>query len=246
MVVSTASHPPRLPESGSSSRPAAVRPCRWRSSSGPGVVRPLTRREPRNCSEQLLLGLAQSGDHHAERLLIELHEPLVSEVCRGFFLANGDLGDLHQAARIGVWRAIHGWDPARGVSFRSFVTLLMRREVMMLVSASRTRNQAVLNTACSFDDHWGPKRRSNGFPLVELLAAPKRDAWNPEELAVVREHLQAIIRALSELSEHERGSLSMTLNGMTHAEAAAKVGSRAKSVNNALQRVRRKLATTQR
>jgi RNA polymerase sporulation-specific sigma factor len=189
--------------------------------------------------------MAQRGDHHAERLLIELHEPLVSEVCHGFFLANGDHRDLHQAARIGVWHAIQGWDPARGASFRPFATLLMRREVMMLVTASRTRNQAVLNTACSFDEHWGDKRRSNGYPLAELLAAPKRDACNPEDLALVREHLQTIITAHSKLSEHERGSLSMTLNGLTHEQAAAQTGRHAKSVNNALQRVRRKLVSAQ-
>lgn len=244
MALSAASHSPRPMEAGRRSL-RLVRVGRWRPLVEAGRADPVARRGERNCNEQLLLRRAQGGDHHAERLLIELHEPLVGEVCRGFYLANGELGDLHQAARIGVWRAIHRWDPARGASFRTFATVLMRREVMMLVTASRARNQTVLNTACSFDDHWVQTGRSQGLPIGELLAAPKRDAWNPEELAIVRECLQGIIEALAELSEHERSSLRMTLNGLTHAQAAATVGRCAKSVNNALQRVRRKLTTTQ-
>ena len=184
--------------------------------------------------------LAQNGDSHAERILIESHEPLVRQVCRGFFIANGEPADLHQAARLGVWRAIHGWNPFRG-SFRPFAVVLMSREVMMLVTASRTHSQALLNGACSLDGPGGTERRADGLTLSELLAAPPRDAANPEELTLARERLKLILAVLPALSIHERRSLCLTLNGMSQAEAGESIGARAKSINNALQRARRKL-----
>lgn len=200
------------------------------------------RAEPSSRGERLLLRLAQTGDHHAERVLIELNEPLVRQVCRGFFVSNGEPADLHQAARVGMWRAIHGWDPVRGISFRPFAVLVMRREVMMLVTASRAHNQTLLRGACSLDSHIGHENGASGLTLAELIAAPARDAAHPEEVTLARERLEMILAALPTLSAHERGSLRMTLNGMSQVEAGERAGSGAKSVNNALQRARRKLA----
>ena len=191
-------------------------------------------------TEELLLRRAQCGDHHAERLLIELHEPLARQICKGFFLDNGDRADLMQAARIGLWQAIHGWDRLRGSRFRPFAALVMRREVMMLVTASRARNQVLLNGACSLDGDASPRNGSDGLSLSEMLAAPVRDASDPAEVTLARERLQLILAALPALSEHERGSLSMTLNGLSQTEIGTAFGAGAKSVNNALQRARRK------
>jgi RNA polymerase sporulation-specific sigma factor len=196
------------------------------------------RTEPLN--EQLLLRRAQRGDHHAERLLIELHEPLARHVCRGFFVANGENGDLLQAARIGLWQAIHRWDPLRGSGFRPFAAVVMRREVTMLVTASRSRNQTLLNGACPLHGDGG--REGSGLSLAEVLAAPARDAPDPAEQALARERLHVILRALPSLSEHERGSLSMTMNGVSQNRIGAALDRNAKSVNNALQRARRKLS----
>jgi len=186
---------------------------------------------------------AQRGDKHAERLLIELYEPLARQICRGFFLANGDSSDLLQATRIGLWQAIHGWDPLRGSRFRPFATLVMRREVMMLVTASRARNQMLLNGACPLHADAGGEHFPRGLSLAEMLAAPARDAADPAEQTLTRERLQLILQALPALSEHERGSLRMTLNGFTQNKIGASLGGNAKSVNNALQRARRKLST---
>lgn len=196
-------------------------------------------------SEQLLLHRAQAGDRHAERVLIELYEPLARQTCKGFFLSNGDSADLLQAARIGLWRAIHGWDQRRGASFRPFAVLIMRREVMMLVTASRARNQTLLNSACPIDEPGIGGSDRPGLSLSELLAAPIRDANDPAELTLARERLSLILGALPALSTHERGSLSLTLNGYSQSEIGQRIGGGAKSVNNALQRARRKLSAAQ-
>jgi RNA polymerase sporulation-specific sigma factor len=192
-------------------------------------------------NEELLLRRAQHGDRNAEQRLIELHESLARQVCRPFFLANGEHGDLMQAARVGVWQAIHSWDPARGAKFRHFAALIMRREVMMLVSASRAHNQRLLNSACSLHDDYAGDADPAGLELAEMLAAPARDASDPAAVTIARERLELILNALPGLSPHERGALSMTLNGLDHCQVGAELGSGPKSVNNALQRARRKL-----
>ena len=196
---------------------------------------------PRDVSEELLLRRAQGGDCRAEQLLIELHEPLARQICRGFFLANGDRADLLQAARVGLWQSIHLWDPIRGRQFRPFAATVVRREVMMLITASRARNQAPLNSACSLYAD-GSESGGNGRSLAEFLAAPTRDSRDPAELTLTRERLEMILTALPTLSEQERASLGMSLNGLSQTEIGVALGKGAKSVNNALQRARRKLS----
>jgi RNA polymerase sporulation-specific sigma factor len=189
----------------------------------------------------VLLRRARRGDRYAEQLLIELHEPLARQICQGFYLPNGDSSDLLQAARIGIWRAIRGWDPLGGSGFRSFAALVMRREVMMLVTAARRQNQRPLNSACSLYVRCACDGEASGPPLADTLVAPIRDAKDPEHESLVRERLELLLGGLSELSSRERGSLSMALNGYEHAQIGAALGGGAKGANNALQRARRKL-----
>jgi RNA polymerase sigma-H factor len=190
----------------------------------------------------MLVGLAQRGDRHAEELLIESYEQLVPRVCRSFFLAGGDSPDLLQAARIGLWRAIHLWDPDRGKGFRPFALVLMRREVMGLVTASRAKNQMLLSKALSLQASRIDEHRP-GLSLTEVLPAPPRDANDPYEMVSVRGRLTAIVVALATLSTQEREALRLTLNGLNHAQAGSRLGGDAKRINNALQRARRKLST---
>lgn len=199
----------------------------------------------RMSSERLLLQLAQRGDRHAEELLIESHEQLALQVCRGFFLADGESADLLQAARIGMWRAIHVWDPDHGKGFRPFALVLMRREVMNLVTASRTYSQMLLSKACSLEAPTSIDERGPALSLAEVLPAPPRAANDPYELARARERLAAIVAALATLSPQEREALRLTLNGLSHTQAGSRIGGDAKRINNALQRARRKLSVVQ-
>jgi RNA polymerase sporulation-specific sigma factor len=201
--------------------------------------RPAEQRRAR-VSERELIRRARLGDRDAEHAVLELNEPLVQRVCRGFFLPNGEHCDLLQAARLGLWQAIRCWDPERGTQFRHFAMLVMRREVMMLVSSSRAHNQRLVNSAHSLQAEYGDEGGS-GLTLAEVLAAPTRDANDPAECALWRERLALILANLPALSEHERGSLRMTLNGLSQPAIGAELGTSAKSINNALQRARRKL-----
>ncbi len=195
----------------------------------------------RPVSERFLLARAQRGDRVAESLMIERYEWLVRQVASAFFLANGEASDIAQVARIGLHDAIHCWDPARGVHFRHFAKMVIRREIMMLVSASRTHNQNFVNTAVSLERTNSHQHNERRLSLAEVLAAPVRDANDPVEVTLGRERLRLIVGGLPALSRHERGSLAMTLNGQSQREISRELASNPKSINNALQRARRKL-----
>ncbi len=173
--------------------------------------------------------------------MIERYEWLVRQVASAFFLPNGEASDVAQAARIGLHDAIHCWDPARGVQFRHFAKMVIRREIMMLVSASRTHNQTFVNTAVSLEGTTSHQHNERQLSLADVLAAPVRDANDPVEIALGRERLSLIVSGLPALSRHERGALAMTLNGQSQREISRKLASNPKSINNALQRARRKL-----
>lgn len=173
--------------------------------------------------------------------MIERYEGLVRLIASGFFIANGEANDVAQVGRIGLCDAIHCWDPARGVHFRSFAAMVIRREIMMLVSSSRTQNQNFVNTARSLEETSPRQNGGQRMSLAEVLAAPVRDANDPVEVVLGRERLRLILSGLPGLSRHERGSLTMTLNGQSQQEISRELVCDPKSINNALQRARRKL-----
>jgi RNA polymerase sporulation-specific sigma factor len=230
---------------------APTRPGRYPTEPSFGPVRPkagydcdtdmVTSDRSPKVSERFLLARAQRGDRVAESLMIERYEWLVRRAASGFFLPNGEASDVTQVARIGLYDAIHCWDPTRRVRFRHFAAMVIRREIMMVVSASRTRNQNFVNTAFSLEETCAPQRTAHQLSLAELLAAPVRDANDPVEVTLGRERLRLILRGLPALSKHERGSLTMTLNGQSQQEISRELASNPKSINNALQRARRKL-----
>jgi RNA polymerase sporulation-specific sigma factor len=192
-------------------------------------------------SERFLLARAQRGDRLAESLLIERYEWLVGWLSSRFFLPTGEASDIEQVARIGLCDAIHCWDPAQGVQFRRFAVMVIRRDILMLISTSRTHGHRSVNTALSFEDASPQRRDGPRRPLAEVLAAPARDAHEPVEVMLGRERLRTIVSGLSALSKYERGSLAMTFNGHNQQEISCKFASTPKSINNALQRARRKL-----
>lgn len=119
--------------------------------------------------------------------------------------------------------------------------MVIRRDIIVLVSASRARSQMSVNTAVSFEDASPERRDGPRRPLAEVLAAPVRDAHEPVQVMLGRERLRVIMGGLSSLSKRERGALAMALNGHSQREISCELASTPKSVNNALQRARHKL-----
>ena len=154
------------------------------------------------------------------------------------FMPGGERDDLAQYARLGVVRAIHAWDPQRGVTFRWFVWLCAVREARMAVSAARAGKHQPLNGARSLHLRVGGE---DGYALEDTLEATGRADVDPVAKVLARERLCEILARARALTDLERGALTLSANDISHRECAGRLGVGERAINNALQRARRKV-----
>lgn len=176
-------------------------------------------------SDQALLALSQDS-HDAMRELIKRHTRLVRACARPLFLAGGDHEDLVQEGMIGLLDAIRDYNPAASGSFPGFAALCIRRRMISAIRAASAQKHAPLNDSLSIES------------LPDLGTADQRD---PELEIIGKEGFREFMDTLHQrLSPGERGVLELYLQGCSYQEIAARLNRSVKTVDNAVQRIRRK------
>ncbi len=184
-------------------------------------------------SDEVLWLAASKGDTQAEEQLIKKYNRLVKICSRPFFLAGGDSEDLIQEGMMGLVSAIREYDSEKGTAFRTFAEkCILNRLRSAVKSASRFKHMP-LNESLSLE--------SQAFDEGQTFASGiVRD---PEELIIARETFDEINDMLSDsLSQFEKRVLEYYLLGLSYSEIAENVSKTPKSVDNAVQRIRKKLA----
>ena len=177
-------------------------------------------------TDERLCALAMAGERSAEEALVLRHTRLVRMCARPFFLAGGDSEDLIQEGMLGLLAAIREFRPDRGARFATYAQVCVRRRIISAVRSASGGKHAPLNDYVS----------------LELLSS-EAGALDPEDLIIRREALYALEGDISEsLTRLERQVLARYLEGGSYAEIARSVGRSPKSVDNAVQRIRRKTA----
>ena len=181
-----------------------------------------------------LHSLYLAGDAEAGNILVLRYRQFVKSCTRTFFLAGGDSEDLLQEGMIGLLSAIREYDPGSGSSFRSFAELCVRRRVISAARSAARQKHAPLNDGLSLE-----QLQSGDSPyLIEQLIAR-----SPEEHILDQAWEDAFLAACSRyLSEYENRILMDYLRGLSYAEMAESCGRSEKSIDNAIQRIRKKLA----
>ena len=160
--------------------------------------------------------------------LLQRYKPLVKKKAAAYFLIGGDRDDLIQEGMIGLYKAIRDFDPEKSNAFHSFALLCINRQILSAVKASSRQKHIPLNTSYSLDDS----------DTSESHFAP-----NPETLVIGRETYNDIEAFLqTHLSELEYKVLMLYLEGCSHSEAAKALGKNKKTIDNTLQRIRRKVS----
>ena len=187
-------------------------------------------------SDEDLCALAASGNREAEEVLVARYNRLVRTCARPFFLIGGDSEDLTQEGMVGLIKAVREYDAAKEASFRTFAEICIRNRLYSVLRAAARDKHSPLNQSVPLDT---PFLDSNSYTSGTSHLAQR----NPEEFLIDREHTAALLAGVrKQLSEFEAKILGYYLDGLSCREIAETVGKPPKSVDNAVQRIRRKVA----
>lgn len=187
-------------------------------------------------SDEDLCRMAANGERMAEEVLVSRYNRLVRTCARPFFLVGGDSEDLTQEGMVGLIKAVREYDASKEASFRTFAEICIRSRLYSVLRAASRDKHLPLNQSVPLDT---PYFDSNSYTSGTSDLAQR----NPEDFLIDREHTAALLSGVrKQLSEFEAKILGYYLDGLSCREIAETVGNPPKSVDNAVQRIRRKVA----
>ena len=181
---------------------------------------------------------AQKRNVRAQEFLINKYKNFVKAKAKSYFLIGADKEDIYQEGMIGLYKAIRDFKADRLSSFRAFAEICVTRQIITAIKTATRQKHIPLNTYISlnkpiYDDE-------SDRTLLDVLSGAK--ITDPEELVISREEVINIQNEIGEvLSELEMEVLMSYLDGKSYQEIACDLDRHAKSIDNALQRVKRKL-----
>ena len=180
--------------------------------------------------------LAAGGDRDAEEALAERYLRLVRICARPLFLAGGDSEDLIQEGTFGLLSAIRKYDPTDTTAFKTFAEHCIRMRLLSAIKSASRLKHVPLNDGISLE-------QLSEDPGTDILSLPELVRHDPEDLILAKESKEELRAASSRcLSRFEIKVLDLYLEGLSYREIAERLCRNAKSVDNAVQRIRRKLA----
>ena len=211
---------------------AAVAP----DSSAGGVPQPRV-----ELDDHYLVALAKDGHADAYERIVKRYRGFVRLKASSYFLLGGDSEDLIQEGLLGLYKAVRDYRTDRESSFRNFAELCITRQIITAVKTASRNKHAPLNQYVSFGSSPAAPGDSD-TTLEELLPAPSRN--DPANQAIATEELRSLVACLaSVLSELESRVLSLYLDGHSYEAIAEMIECDTKTVDNALQRVKRKVGS---
>ncbi len=189
-------------------------------------------------SDEELVRLLRAGDARAEETLYARYKQVVRSKARTYFLIGADREDIIQEGMIGLYKAVVDYQFDRQASFRSFAELCITRQIITAIKAATRKKHMPLNTYVSFNR--SVYEGENEKPLIDVLTSARMT--DPEEMLIGREDYAAIADSIEHsLSKLERSALGLYLCGYSYQQIADALVISAKSVDNAIQRVKKKL-----
>jgi RNA polymerase sporulation-specific sigma factor len=186
-----------------------------------------------------LIALAKQGNAAAYDRLVRRYYGFVRLKASSYFLAGGDADDLIQEGLVGLYKAVRDYRTDRESSFRNFAELCITRQIITAVKTATRNKHTPLNQYVSFSA--SPASAPEGEPtLDEVIPGPSVN--DPANQVISSEELQALVACLSTaLSDLESRVLALYLDGRSYEEIGGRLDCDTKTVDNALQRVKRKV-----
>ena len=189
-------------------------------------------------TDEQLIAKLRDGDRRIMDYIMDKYKSMVRKKARAMYLLGGETEDLIQEGMVGLLAAIREYDPSKAASFRTYAEVCIKNRLLSVIKAAARDKHTPLNNSVSFET---PLFCGNGDRYA--YRASVQHLEDPEEIFLSREAFRERMEALmGQLSGFEANVLRLYLTGLSYSEIAAEVKKSPKSVDNAVQRIRRKLA----
>jgi RNA polymerase sporulation-specific sigma factor len=180
-------------------------------------------------SDEELRQLSITGDREAEETLSRRYIPVIRKISRTMFILGGEMEDIVQEGTFGLISAIRQYSPDSGVSFHSFAARCIKNRIVSAIKSAASNKHYPLNNGISLEDF-----DSDSFPEYIQRSV--------EDLVIAREDQVEFMNLVSGLlTSYERNVLRCYLDGLSYGEISLILKKDTKSIDNAVQRIRRKL-----
>lgn len=189
--------------------------------------------------EELVL-MAQNGDEAAQEYLLDKYKSLVRAKSRAYFLIGADSEDIIQEGMIGLYKAVRDYNEEKNASFRSFAELCVNRQMITAIKAATRQKHQPLNSYVSLNRPVYEEESEQTY--MDFLQSSSSALLNPEALLIGQENKSFLENQMvKNLSSFETRVLVLYLQGRSYFEIAHVLDKPEKSIDNALQRVKKKL-----
>jgi RNA polymerase sporulation-specific sigma factor len=190
-------------------------------------------------SDDELVARFQGGDNDSLDVLLQRYRRFTRAKARGYFLIGADSDDIEQEGMIGLFKAVRDFRPDRQASFRAFAELCITRQIITAIKTATRQKHQPLNSYLSLSGT-RPGEENGSGTVEEVLEA--KGLIDPIEFIISMEDLRSMRRMMSEmLAKLEVEVLRLYVEGKSYQEIAEVLGRHVKSIDNALQRIKRKL-----
>ena len=189
-------------------------------------------------TDEQIVEMSHNGDSAAEEYLLDKYKNFVRSKARSYFLVGADHEDIVQEGMIGLYKAIRDYRPDKLSSFRAFAELCITRQIITAIKTATRQKHIPLNNYVSLNKPLYDEESDR--TLLDVIKEGRTS--DPEEMIINMENVGNIRAKISEvLSGLEQEVLNAYLDGRSYQEIAESLGRHVKSIDNALQRVKRKL-----
>ncbi|QTD39862.1 RNA polymerase sporulation sigma factor SigH [Sporosarcina sp. Te-1] len=189
-------------------------------------------------TDEELVGIIHEGRTDGLDFLITKYQPFVRMKARSYFMMGGDREDIIQEGMIGLYKAIRDFKGDRLSSFKAFAELCITRQIITAIKTATRQKHIPLNTSVSLDKPVFDEESDR--TLLDVIAGSELD--DPEDLMIHKEDFSLMEEEINKvLSGLEKQVLMLYLEGQTYQEISDELNRQVKSVDNALQRIKRKL-----
>ncbi|MBE7054202.1 MAG: RNA polymerase sporulation sigma factor SigH [Ruminococcaceae bacterium] len=190
-------------------------------------------------TDEELVNIAQNGNDYATELIIGKYKNLVKAKSRTYFLIGADKEDIVQEGMIGLFKAIRDFKDNKQCSFKAFAEMCVTRQIITAIKTATRQKHIPLNSYISLNKPMYDEESEH--TLLDTIVENKK--FDPEEIMITKESFSSIEEKMNDsLSKLEWNVLSLYLEGKSYNEIATLLNKCEKSIDNALQRIKKKVS----